>query len=550
MADYEFKYAPLTGRLTGNQMIEQTEQAINSLAKLVDEAAGQVTIISTLANEANENAANALEAAEEALSTTGRTYITVSTQTDADNYYDSELIYIADSTSTNIPVADTGMLEAKTNDTKTACEQVFIADSSGEAYYRYGAITAETVGDVTTYTVSWGAWSSEPASRDYVQSELTNYLPLSGGTLTGNVNGVTPTAGDDSTKIATTEFVNTKAGNYLPLSGGTMTGTLVSTQAITVRQNADNASSQLYGGTDNTSSRLILFGKANAAYPGTFSLEARNGSNATVLFGTPSGGLTWGGNNVLTASNYNSYALPLSGGTMTGTTSYSLNNAIARSDDIGELTIFGGTVSGANPCISLRTRGHSTEPGTLYIRVRDNSVGKVMLLKPDGTLTWDGQPLLPVGIVQAFAGTTIPTGWLLCDGSAVSRTTYANLFACIGTTYGTGDGSTTFNLPNLIDKFIQGNSVAGTEHSAGLPNITATFRTRTTDYNQSEFVYCDSGALYNNGRASISNNPLRQVDGNFSNHAYRFDASRSSTIYGNSTTVQPPALTMKYIIKY
>ena len=151
MADYQFKYAPLTGRLTGNQMIEQTEQAINQLSALVDSAAGQVEIISTLANEANENAANALETAEEALATTGRTYITVSTQTDANNYYDSQLIYIADSTSTNIPVADTGMLEVKTNDNKTACEQVFIADSSGDAYYRNGAITAETVGDVTTY---------------------------------------------------------------------------------------------------------------------------------------------------------------------------------------------------------------------------------------------------------------------------------------------------------------------------------------------------------------------------------------------------------------
>lgn len=192
MADYQFKYSPLTGRLTGNQMIEQTEQAINQLSSLVDSAAGQVEIISTLANEANENAATALEVANEALATTGRTYLTVSTQTDANNYYDSQLIYIADSTSTNIPVADTGMLEAKTNDNKTACEQVFIADSSGEAYYRNGAITAETVGDVTTYSVTWGGWSSEPASQAYVQSELANYAPLESPDLTGTptIDGV------------------------------------------------------------------------------------------------------------------------------------------------------------------------------------------------------------------------------------------------------------------------------------------------------------------------------------------------------------------------
>ena len=58
----------------------------------------------------------------------------------------------------------------------------------------------------------------------------------------------------------------------------------------------------------------------------------------------------------------------------------------------------------------------------------------------------------PVGSISLFAGTTAPTGWLICDGSAVSRTTYANLFSVIGTTYGTGDGSTTFNIPNLKGK--------------------------------------------------------------------------------------------------
>ena len=58
----------------------------------------------------------------------------------------------------------------------------------------------------------------------------------------------------------------------------------------------------------------------------------------------------------------------------------------------------------------------------------------------------------PVGSISLFAGKTAPTGWLICDGSAVSRTTYANLFSVIGTTYGTGDGSTTFNIPNLKGK--------------------------------------------------------------------------------------------------
>ena len=55
----------------------------------------------------------------------------------------------------------------------------------------------------------------------------------------------------------------------------------------------------------------------------------------------------------------------------------------------------------------------------------------------------------PAGSISMYAGSTAPTGYLLCDGSAVSRTTYADLFTAIGTTYGVGDGSTTFNVPNV-----------------------------------------------------------------------------------------------------
>lgn len=56
------------------------------------------------------------------------------------------------------------------------------------------------------------------------------------------------------------------------------------------------------------------------------------------------------------------------------------------------------------------------------------------------------------GLVVAFAGATAPDGWLFCDGAAVSRATYGALFTAIGTAYGTGDGSTTFNVPNLSDR--------------------------------------------------------------------------------------------------
>ena len=62
----------------------------------------------------------------------------------------------------------------------------------------------------------------------------------------------------------------------------------------------------------------------------------------------------------------------------------------------------------------------------------------------------------PAGAVLSFAMNTAPTGWLECDGTAINRTTYATLFAAIGTTFGNGNGSTTFNIPDLRGVFVRG----------------------------------------------------------------------------------------------
>lgn len=69
----------------------------------------------------------------------------------------------------------------------------------------------------------------------------------------------------------------------------------------------------------------------------------------------------------------------------------------------------------------------------------------------------------PVARIEAYAGSSAPGGWLLCNGSAVSRTTYPKLFAAIGTTYGAGDGSSTFNLPDLRGRVPVGRDAGQTE---------------------------------------------------------------------------------------
>lgn len=75
-------------------------------------------------------------------------------------------------------------------------------------------------------------------------------------------------------------------------------------------------------------------------------------------------------------------------------------------------------------------------------------------------------PFIPSGIILSYGGAVAPTGWLLCQGQAVSRTTYTNLFAVLGESYGAGDGSTTFNLPNLKGKIAVGYDSTQTEFDA------------------------------------------------------------------------------------
>ena len=149
---------------------------------------------------------------------------------------------------------------------------------------------------------------------------------------------------------------------------------------------------------------------------------------------------------------------------------------------------------------------------------------------------------IPVGAIMAFHD--VPAGWLQCNGAAVSRTTYAALFAKIGTKYGSGNGSTTFNLPNLHHKFIEGtttSSEVGKSVAAGLPNITGS----TTTTGTSCFATA-SGAFSTTGSVMYITRDVQSKNA----YAISLDASDSSSVYGRSSTVQPSALRLIPCIKF
>ena len=148
-----------------------------------------------------------------------------------------------------------------------------------------------------------------------------------------------------------------------------------------------------------------------------------------------------------------------------------------------------------------------------------------------------------IGQIIAFYGTTPPPHTLLCDGSEISRTTYSELFNVIGTREGEGDGATTFNLPDLRDRWIK---YSGTENNVGekiaegLPNITGSFYLWGKPGSgcfyvaeQFQFIRPGSQGGYENNRGWCG-----------------FDASLSNPIYGTSNQVTPKSVALLPCIVY
>lgn len=158
----------------------------------------------------------------------------------------------------------------------------------------------------------------------------------------------------------------------------------------------------------------------------------------------------------------------------------------------------------------------------------------------------------PSGTMIAFAGKSVPDGWLLCNGALVSRTTYAKLFKAIGTAWGAGNGSTTFKLPDADGRVMQGVTDAakvGQYLEAGLPNITGTLSGRRMSlYSAYLFPEVD-GAFSMATDASIKDRgqvTTKDIGGECDN--YFFSAKKSNSVYSGSG-VQPNALQALIIIK-
>ena len=175
--------------------------------------------------------------------------------------------------------------------------------------------------------------------------------------------------------------------------------------------------------------------------------------------------------------------------------------------------------------------------------------GRTITITADGVISaigsGGGSGSSVTGEIKWFASNIVPDGYIICNGAKVSRETYADLFAVIGTSFGEGDGSTTFDLPDLIDRFVQGSRKVGTYIAEQLPNIKTS----------------DSGGLVVIGAKNGSNPPLSTGT---DPHSYvfnggggvigyvslNFNAHNANAIYEDNGHVYPQSLTLLPCIKY
>jgi microcystin-dependent protein len=156
---------------------------------------------------------------------------------------------------------------------------------------------------------------------------------------------------------------------------------------------------------------------------------------------------------------------------------------------------------------------------------------------------------VPTGSIQMWPTASAPTGYLLCAGAAVSRSTYAALFALIGTTFGVGDGSTTFNVPNYTSRFPYGTTVAATGGSADAVVVSHTHTATVTDPgHQHNLITQSSGDNTVNGVPASLTNPLA-LGGLTQTATTGISVSNSTTGVSGTNANLPPYLGINFIIK-
>lgn len=183
--------------------------------------------------------------------------------------------------------------------------------------------------------------------------------------------------------------------------------------------------------------------------------------------------------------------------------------------------------------------------GPWYSTLTVTEIGRTITVDPvEYVNTQQGIEDAPVGHIISHMGTVAPKHYLICDGAEYPIANYPYLVQHIKDNFGSvnyfgGDGTTTFAVPDLTNRFLQGSDTPGVYQEPGLPNITANWKSEPSDDAQGAVAVTEE-----NGKL------MAVTSGGQVDSRLWFDASRSSAIYGNSETVTPANISVLYCIKY
>lgn len=368
-----------------------------------------------------------------------------------------------------------------------------------------------TPGDSIAYLIEaqWATQDTEPTTRQY-------YNPSNPPTP------ITTSANDVRTDYV---FFQVKASSPAPSPViPTPDAGFVGLWVVTVPQGASVVNSGMiaqYSGAPFISETL------------TQKLSYKNFQNSAPIYGIDSSGAA----NTITVNNTTPAYTQIVAGTIVCVKMANSNTSstIININSLGTKNVYKQTASGLLPL-----SGGELIVGLIYQMQYDGSQFQL--------LTTSTSAEIPVGMIMDYAGVSSPAGFLDCDGSAISRTTYASLFSAIGTTWGVGDGSTTFNIPDFRRRTAVGSGGSGTGELGNAVGNTGGEESHTQT--EAELAaHSHPGSVAPSAAANAVGTNLVQYTGN---STPTFNAPITIATDGSSTpfnVIQPSAVTLK-CIKY
>jgi microcystin-dependent protein len=351
----------------------------------------------------------------------------------------------------------TGTVTAGTN-TTTQVTSTNIGDlptfASGRFLIQFLTATNATIRGlprpVTVSATNTVSWSPALPATVTLGDTFRIYMSNVGVLATPVFSSLTVSGLSTSRVVYTTTGGTLTSSTNLTYDGTTLTlgaGTINTYAATTI---VKDTTFQIKGTADAT--KIVVF-SASALSTGTTRTFTLPDVSDTIVTLTASQSLT---NKTISGLTLNGTVTDSSTTTFSGSWDAYTATAISLKDTIFTLK------NSADNTKLVRISAALVTTGTTRTLSAPDASGTLVLLNAGG-LVDPSQGGLPPGTVLSFAGPTLPSGFLLCDGSAVSRTTYSALFSALGTAYGVGNGSTTFNIPDL-----RGRGIAGKDDMGGV----------------------------------------------------------------------------------